>query len=315
MTNEIIRTVFLGSNWEAVPALEKLVNSANYNVVGVITKPDRPVGRSKTPTPNIVKETATRFEVPVFHTENDPENYEKALKIFHPDLLVVLSFGELIPAGFLSYPKYGAINIHFSLLPKYRGATPIQKSILNGDTKTGVTFVQMVEELDAGPILQQYEIEILPDDTNQSLREKLVRDSAELLIDVLDRWVTGKIKARPQDDDQATYCWKRDIAKENAMIDWERDDAETVGRMVRAYVPWPIAWTYTPQGERIKLYEVRIVPYSELAYDPSDRRLGEMFKEKNRLFVKTLDEDRLLEVLEIQRAGKRKLRGSEFNVQ
>ena len=316
MKANLTKVLFLGSNWEAVESLKTLHAAEGFDVVGVITKEDKPVGRKKEITPNIVKVEAQKLEIPVYHTLNQAARYDEAISKFQPDLVVVKSYGEIIPEAFLNTPKYGAINIHFSLLPKYRGAVPIQKAILNGDSKTGVTFVKMVKELDAGPILETYEEEILPTDTNQSLRERLVKRSSRLLPDVLRRWVAGEIKPTNQDDSQATYCWQKDIAKDNAQIDWTQHGALSIDRMVRAFIPWPVAWFLLPDGKRMKVFKAKVVEINEnFLTDESFEQLyqscsvGDLFKFQKRLFAKTLDNDKLIELLEVQKEGKTRVSG------
>ena len=243
LIKEPVKTLFLGTGWESVETLNALYEDSRFDIVGVITTPDKLVGRKQVSTPSDVKVYALENDIPVFHTEKKLELYKKALERFKPELVVCKAFGEIVPKEFLDYPKYGCINVHFSILPKYRGAVPIQKAILDGENVTGISIMQMSEGLDEGDVLETYEEEIMSDDTNLSLRQRLVQKSAEILGGVLERWVNGEITPMVQDSNLATYCWQKDISKENAEIDWKNQEPEYIERMIRAFIPWPIAWT------------------------------------------------------------------------
>jgi methionyl-tRNA formyltransferase len=252
-----IKTLFIGSNHEALETLQALNENPNFEIIGVITQPDKPVGRKKEVLETDIKKYCKEKNIVIYHTEGKAERYEEALSIFPSELNVCKSFGEVIPEFFLNFPKYNSINIHFSLLPKYRGAVPIQMAILNGDTTTGISIIKMSENLDAGDILAQFEEKIRRYDTNVTLRGRLVKKTAEVLPDVLMKWVKGEIQAKKQNESEATYCYKEDISKEKAKIDFERHTAIEIDRMVRALVPWPVAWT-TLNGKKTKIYSVKI---------------------------------------------------------
>jgi methionyl-tRNA formyltransferase len=166
-----IKTLFLGTGWQSLETLKALYNDRRFEIVGIITPSDKPVGRKHELTPSDVKKFGLENNIPVFHTEKQKEKYQEALDLFKPELIVCIAYGEIVPGFFLDYPKYKSINIHFSLLPKYRGAVPIQMAILKGEKVTGISIVQMVEKLDAGPVIKEYEEQILDTDTNQTLRE------------------------------------------------------------------------------------------------------------------------------------------------
>ncbi len=298
-----IKTLFLGSNYEALATLKALHESNDFEVVGVITQPDKPVGRKQELLPTEIKTYCIENNIPVFHTESQEERYKEALKLFNPELIVCKSFGEMIPGFFLEAPKYKAINIHFSLLPQYRGAVPIQMAILNGDKKTGISIVQMVEKLDAGPVLAQYEEDILPDDTNESLRKRLVQKTTEVITNILKDWVDGKIKAVEQDESKVTFCWKKDISKENAEIKWNEKASEEIDRMVRAFIPWPIAWCMLYE-KRTKIYKVALNKYEK------DLNPGEIAVNNKRLYIGTKDSS--IEILELQPDGKKLLNAVQY---
>jgi methionyl-tRNA formyltransferase len=252
-----VKTLFIGSNHEALETLQALNENPNFEIIGVITQPDKAVGRKKEIIETDIKKYCRENNLIIYHTEGKVERYQEALSIFPSELNVCKSFGEKIPEFFLNFPKYKSINIHFSLLPKYRGAVPIQMAILNGDTTTGISIIKMSADLDAGDILAQFEEKIRRYDTNVTLRGRLVKKTAEVLPDVLMKWIGGEIQTKKQNESEATYCYKEDISKEKAKIDFEKHTAVEIDRMVRALVPWPVAWT-TLNGKKTKIYSVKI---------------------------------------------------------
>ncbi|WKZ30788.1 MAG: methionyl-tRNA formyltransferase [Candidatus Dojkabacteria bacterium] len=304
-----IKTLFLGSNWEALTTLKTLHQDSRFEIVGVITQPDKPTGRKQEILPTEVKQYCLDNNIPVFHTEKDEAKYQEALDTFKPELLVCKSFGEIIPEFFLEAPKYKAINIHFSLLPKYRGAIPIQKAILEGDSKTGISIVRMVKELDAGEVLETFEEDILPTDTNQTLRERLVEKSSKVIGDILMKWVAGEIKPIPQDESKATFCWQKEISKDAAQINWSQHEPDYIEKMVRAMQPWPVAWSFFTEGRRMKIFKVEVI-------DNSDGQLqieaGDFYTKEERLFVGTKNPLKLIQILELQLEGKNRMSAAEF---
>lgn len=297
-----IKTLFLGSSWESLETLKTLKNDSRFEIVGVITAPDKPAGRKQVLTPTLVKQYATENNIPVFITQNESEKYKEALNTFHPELIVVKAFGEIIPKFFIDYPKYKAINVHFSILPKYRGAVPIQMAILNGEKETGVTYMLMSEGLDEGDILKISKEPILPEDTNQSLRERLVKLSALELPEVLISWIEGKIIPVKQDSSQATYCYQKDISKDKAQIDFKNMEAVYIDRFVRALIPWPVAWCIF-QNKRMKVLKAKV---SEITFD-GDKEYEVV---ERRLILKC--KTGYIELLEIQLEGKNPIQASEF---
>jgi methionyl-tRNA formyltransferase len=297
-----IRTLFLGSNHEALETLKALNENVDFKIVGVITQPDKAVGRKHEIIETEISKYCKGNNISVFHTQRDEEKYREALDLFKPELNVCKSFGEIIPGFFLEFPKYKSINIHFSLLPKYRGAVPIQMAILNGDEKTGLSIIKMTKELDNGDILAQFEEEIKSDDTNITLRERLVRKTAEILPEVLIKWVNGDIVLKKQDESLATYCWKEDIGKEKAKIDFEKHTAREIERMVRALVPWPVAWTVI-NGKKTKIFEVKI-------NEEKIVKSKEFLVENHSLFIGT--KEKAIEILKLQMEGKKEMEIKEF---
>jgi len=301
-----VKTIFLGSGWESVETLRVLHESEDFEVVCVITTVDRPVGRKQVMTPSDVKKYALENNIPVEHTESKKERYIEIANQYKPDIVVCKAFGEIVPKEFLEYPKYSCINIHFSILPKYRGAVPIQKAILDGEKETGISIMLMSEGLDEGDVLDIYKEEIKPDDTNISLRERLVKKSAKILLPVLREWIDGKIVPQKQDYSKATYCWQKDISKEKAEIKLDIHKPEYIERMVRAFLPWPVAWVRLPKSENKNLSEKIIKIYKAEVVDCKNiyNEVGKLFvKEENLLFT-TKDTDRCLRLIEFQIEGR-----------
>lgn len=236
-----LRAVFLGSPEFAVPSLDALVSDPEIDVPLVVTQPDRPSGRGKKVTPPPVKQPAQRHDIELYQPESlrDAAAVE-VLRKAEPDLLVVVAYGEILRKSVLELAPHGALNVHPSLLPKYRGAAPIPATILNGDTRTGVSIIKLVRRMDAGPILAQREIDVEPEETSKTLSEKLAGLAAEFLPVVCKAWASGELEAREQDESRASYT--REWSRADAEIDWSRP-VDEIERLVRAAQPWPVAWT------------------------------------------------------------------------
>lgn len=247
------RIVFMGTPAFAVPSLEQLAES--YDIVAVVTQPDRPAGRKQRPTAPPAKEAALARGLPVWQPPalRTPEAVAR-LRALAPDIIVVVAFGQILRANVLEVPPHGCLNVHGSLLPRYRGAAPVPAAILAGETKTGVTLMQMDEGMDTGPIIAQATCSIAPDDTTATLSERLALLGADLLVETLPPWLAGKIVPQLQDDSQATHCGL--IAKADGRLAWQLP-AEELARQVRAYFPWPAAFT-SWQGKSLKV--LRAVP-------------------------------------------------------
>ena len=308
-----MKTIFLGTAWESLETLKVLHKDPFFDVVCVITTPDKPVGRKQKLTPSEVKKYALKNDIPVVHTEKKKENYIKVLEEYKPEIAICKAFGEIIPKEFLDYPEYGCINIHFSVLPKYRGAVPIQKAILEGDKETGISIMLMSEGLDEGDILKIFKEEIREDDTNITLRQRLVKRTTEVLIPTLKDWIAGNITPVKQNGEEATYCWQKDISKENAEILWEEYEPEYIERMVRALIPWPVAWTTLPEtlqdslaGKRMKIFE------AELVNTEHNKTPGEVFFKDDMVLFATKDSEIALRVTSFQLEGKSKTNEKEF---
>ncbi|MBA1146750.1 methionyl-tRNA formyltransferase [Ectothiorhodospiraceae bacterium WFHF3C12] len=230
--------VYAGTPDFAVPALRRLIDEG-YDIVGVYTQPDRAAGRGRKPRPSPVKQLAEACGLPVFQPETFKDvSAQGELAGLEPDVMVVAAYGLLLPQPVLEMPRHGCINIHASLLPRWRGAAPIQRALLAGESETGVTLMQMEAGLDTGPMLEWRVCEIGEDDTAGDLHDRLAELGAQLLAESLPAILDGTIKPTPQNDADATYAPK--LSKDEAVVDWA-EDAEVICRRVRAFNPWPVA--------------------------------------------------------------------------
>ncbi|MCL5435707.1 MAG: methionyl-tRNA formyltransferase [Patescibacteria group bacterium] len=249
------RLIFFGSSLFGVPILSRL-HSDHWQILAVVTQPDRPKGRTLKLTPTPVKVCAKKLGLPVFAWENlkSAEVYNQ-LKGLNSDFAVVAAYGQLIPENVLSTCRKEFLNVHPSLLPRYRGPTPIQFALLNGEKTTGVSIIILDAQMDHGPILAQKPVAIEPDENYQSLHDRLSAAAADLTSECVRPWITGTLRTTSQDDRKATYT--KLLSREDGRIFWKKT-ADEIARQVRAYTPWPGAWS-TLSGERIKLLEVKAV--------------------------------------------------------
>lgn len=245
----------MGTPEFAVPTLQALLSHGEH-VVAVVTQPDRPKGRGRKLTPPPVKELALPAGLPVLQpTKIKTEAFLKEIKSFSPDLIVVTAYGRILPGSLLHLPPLGTINVHGSLLPKYRGAAPIQWAIINGETETGITIMQMDEGMDTGDILLPGALPVEPDDTAGTLAVKMAALGGKLLVEALDLLKTGKLKPSKQDDSLATLA--PPLSKEQGKIDWERSAAE-ISCLVRGLDPWPTAYT-SLDGKFLRLFKPKVI--------------------------------------------------------
>ena len=256
-----LRVAFAGTPDFSVPALEALVAS-KHTVVGVLTQPDRPKGRGRQITAGPVKAAALAHGIPVAQplTLKVPEGRAE-LGAWRPDVLVVVAYGLILPAAVLSIPRLGCVNIHGSLLPRWRGAAPIHRAILAGDSMTGVTIMLMDAGLDTGPMLLKREIPIGSVDTSGSLHDRLSALGATALLEALEGYAAGVLRPVPQPPEGVTYAAK--IEKSEALLDWRRDACE-LDRQVRAFNPWPIAETRL-DGEQLRVFGAAVVEEADSA--------------------------------------------------
>ena len=296
----MLRVVFMGTPEFAVPGLRALLQT--QQVVGVVTQPDKPAGRGRQLQFSAVKQTAVAADIPLYQPASlRPEAAVAPIRDWQPDIIVVAAFGQILRPHLLALPPHGCLNIHASLLPRWRGAAPIQRAILAGDSETGVCLMQMEAGLDTGPVYACRRTPINPEDTAATLHDRLAELSAELLIDHLDDIVAGRCLATPQDDSRATYAPM--IQKEDGQVDWPQP-AVQIDRQVRAMTPWPGAFSQW-QGRLLKLRQVRPLPDFAHSAPP-----GQVVEAGGQLVVMTGQGGVLL--LEVQLEGKRPLTAAEF---
>lgn len=294
--------LFFGTPDYAVPFLQGLIQ-ADMTPQAVFSQPDRPVGRKQTIEPTPIKTTARSYGVPVFQPEDirTPEWIEK-IKELSPDAIVVVAFGQIIPQEILDIPPKGCVNVHPSLLPRHRGASPLQETILQGDTTTAVTVMLMDAKMDHGPILAQKPVAVDKNETHESLREKTTVIGVPLLIDTLDKWFSGAIRHTPQDDSRATYT--RLLSRETGKLDWS-ENRETIDRKIRGLNPWPGVWCDF-NGKRLKIFASK-------KYEGTPKEQSSFYystNEGSHLFVAC--KDGLLELTDVQLEGKNRTSGSDF---
>lgn len=248
-----MKIIFFGTPREVIPVLENLIK--HYDVCAVITAPDQKSGRKQLLAPSPVKAFAQEKNIPVITPQQFNKLTIQQLQNLNSDLFVVAAYGKIIPSTILQLPKYGAINVHPSLLPKYRGPTPIQTALLNGNNTSGITFIEMDDKMDHGPILHQIPFTLEKTDTFAWLMQSKFAQAALILPHVIDDYVSGKIKPQPQEDSEATYT--KIITKQDGYVDLSILETLTpleLDRKIRAYYPWPTVWTKI----RSKNQEVRI---------------------------------------------------------
>lgn len=293
--------VFMGTPQAAAFSLEELLNGPNP-VVGVVTQPDRPAGRGQKKISSPVRKVAASHHIPVVTPEKlrDPAFFE-ILKSWAPQLIVIVAYGRILPRQVLELPPQGCLNVHYSLLPKYRGAAPVEWAIINGEEKSGITTMRLVEKMDAGPIFLQEELPIAPDETAASLESKLIPMGARLLLETIRRFQEGSVTAVPQREEEATFA--PILEKEHGEIDWTQP-AKAIERRVRGLYPWPSAYTYL--GRKIlKLYRATVILQAEAALP------GEVVQaDKGGFWVATGKE--ILSLEEVQLENKKRLPATEF---
>lgn len=299
-----MRVVFLGTPEFAVPSLEALLHGA-CEVCAVFTQPDRPAGRGQKPHAPAIKGIALGAQIPVFQPEKirSPEN-RPVMESLRPDFIVVVAYGQILPVWLLQLPRFGCINVHGSLLPRYRGAAPVAWAVLNGDATTGITTMLMDEHLDTGPMLLKREVEIAAAMTSGELASKLAMVGAELLIPSLEGVQTGALKPTPQDDARASLAPR--ITKEMAPILWNRD-AWSIHNQIRGLNPWPLAHVEY-RGQKLQILMSRPPDGSKM---PA-KEAGTFWGSTERGMKVTCAEGGVLEILEVQPAGRRRMSARDY---
>lgn len=299
-----MRIVFMGTPDFSVPTLETLVSS-RHEVVGVVTQPDKPKGRGKEIQMSPVKECALKHGIPVYQpVRAREESFVEEMRALNPDVMVVIAFGQILSQELLDLPKFGCVNIHASLLPKYRGASPIQWAVINGDEETGITTMQMAAGMDTGDILETAVIKLDPKETGGSLFDRLSLMGGDLILSTLDGLEKGTIKAVPQDDAQATYVKK--IPKSMGEIDWTMSAAE-IERLVRGLNPWPSAYTHW-NGKMLKIWEAEVLSQAE----GGEERAPSEVLEADHDTLKIQTGDGVLKITSLQLEGKKRMDVASF---
>ena len=311
----MLRIIYMGTPYFAVPAFNALVQGSapgvvlpeGYEIVTVVTRPDKPAGRGREIAFSPVKQAALSHGLPVWQ----PGSFKKqensaALAAYNADLYIVAAFGQILPQVVLDQPRYGTLNIHASLLPKYRGPDPIAEAILHGDSETGISIMLLNVGVDTGPVLLRRSVPLAEDETTGSLTLKLAEVGAQALLEVLPLWVAGKITPVPQDEQQASYT--RMLSKENGKISWDLSAIE-LARQIRAYMPWPGSYT-SWRGKLLKI----ITAYAVNCDSPRSGVPGTvcLYQEAEHQALAVITGAGLLVIKHLQLAGKRTMGAEEF---
>jgi methionyl-tRNA formyltransferase len=313
-TSSLLRIIYMGTPYFAVPALKTLIEGATpgailsegYEMATVITRPDKPSGRGREVVSSLVKQTALSYHIPVWQ----PGSFKKlensrALAAYKGDLYIVAAFGQILPPAVLDQPHYGTLNIHASLLPKYRGPDPIAEAILQGDSETGVSIMLLDAGVDTGPVLFRKRLPISPDDTTGSLTVKLAELGAQALCEALPLWIAGALAPEPQDASRATHTQM--LQKEDGKILWAKP-AAILARQVRAYLPWPGSYTFW-NGKMLKIISAHASP---LEVDHAEPGTVVLYEETGRPSLAVVTGEGLLTIKQLQLEGKRAMSADEF---
>ena len=299
-----LRIIFMGTAELSGASLEKLFGDKRYSVLAVVTQPDKPKGRDLKLTPSPLKVLAEKLNLPILQPlKARDEKFISELRELKPDLIVVVAYGQILPQTILDLPPFGCLNVHTSLLPKYRGAAPIQWAIADGEPETGVTIMKMDAGLDTGAILSTHRTPILPTDDSQILHDRLAQLGAELLIETISTFVAGRISPQAQPAEGSTYAAK--IKKEDGRIDWNLS-AQKIWNRLRAFTPWPGAFTFLKtelKPQLLKIWKVEVVGKSGIA--------GTILSADKTGIVVGCGEN-ALRILELQREGGKRLTAEQF---
>ncbi|MFD4815291.1 methionyl-tRNA formyltransferase [Peribacillus butanolivorans] len=296
------KIIFMGTPDFSVPVLKRILDEG-YDVIAVVTQPDRPVGRKKVLTPPPVKVEAEKQGIPVYQPEKirEKEDLEKIIAL-KPDLVVTAAFGQILPNELLEAPKYGCINVHASLLPELRGGAPIHYSILQGKEKTGITIMYMAEKLDAGDILTQAEVTIEEEDNVGTLHDKLSKVGSDLLAETLPKLINDELNVIKQDEDKATFA--PNIRRSEEKIDWSKT-GEDIYNHVRGLNPWPVAYTLLNESI-LKIWQANKLEHNNQAVP------GTIIDVRNDGFVVSTGNETAILVTELQPSGKKKMPAKDY---
>ena len=296
-----MKIVFMGTPHFAVGALQAIID-AGHEVVAVVTQPDKPKGRGKEMQSTPVKQCAIAANILVFQPKKiKNEESIEILRSYRADIFVVAAFGQILSKEILEMPRFGCINIHASLLPKYRGAAPIQWAIIDGERETGVTIMQMDAGIDTGDMLMKKVVPIANDETGESLDGKLMRAGAELIVEVLPKIEAGEITPVKQSEEDS--CYAKMLNKQLGSIDW-RSSAISIERLIRGLNPWPSAFTYL-NGKTLKIWEAEVV------FENTKEPAGTIINITKDSFTVSTGEGKL-RVMDVQLEGKKRMRAHDF---
>lgn len=300
-----MKIIFAGTPEFAVPTLQALINS-EHEVVAVYSQPDRPAGRGRKLKPSEVKQTALEFNIEVFQPETLKKlSAQQQLASLNADIMIVVAYGLMLPQIILDTPKYGCLNIHASILPRWRGAAPIQRAIEAGDPETGVTIMQMDIGLDTGDTLAMLTTEIKPTDSSQTLHDRLSKLGAKALLKTLSEITTDTLISIKQDESLVTYAHK--LSKTEALIDWSQD-AKTILRKVQSFNPWPVAFSQL-NSKPLRIWQAKTV--AAPIHNNSGRNLGQILAvNKTGIMVSTAQDNIIL--TNVQPTGKKSMPAYDF---
>lgn len=290
------KIIFFGTHNFAAAVLEQIINSGFFDIIKIISQPDKPVGRKQILQPTPVKLMAEKYNLPI----EQPKKLNDYVLSGEADLNIVCQYGLMIPKNILETAKRGSINIHTSLLPKYRGASPIQSALINGDKTAGITIMLMDEKMDHGPILTQTEVPVDNFDTYPTLSAKMAKIAPNLLITAIKGWLAGEITPTPQNEAQASYC--KLLTRSDGAVDWKKT-AREIYNLYRGSYPWPGIWT-TWQDKRLKLLEIK--PANDLSGVPAG-----IYAREGKLFGVCADNS-AVEIIQLQLEGRKPMSAAEF---
>jgi len=299
-----LKIIFAGTPEFSAVALNTLFDS-EHEIIAVYTQPDRPAGRGRKLTASPVKALAAAHDIPVYQPLSlKDEQAQQQLQSLQADVMVVVAYGLILPETVLQAPRHGCLNIHASILPRWRGAAPIQRAILAGDHESGVTIMQMDKGLDTGDMLNIKSCEITAEDTGSSLHDKLAGLGSIAILQTLGELAADRLQPQPQDDALATYAHKLD--KQEACIDWQQEDAAHIVRKIQAFNSWPVAYT-DYNGKSLRLWQARLQPLSQR----SDASLGQVVAESAE-GIDIIARGGVVRVLELQMPGKKRILVKDF---
>ncbi|MEC9375616.1 MAG: methionyl-tRNA formyltransferase [Pseudomonadota bacterium] len=303
--NKNCRIIFAGSSDFAVPALKSLL-SQSYKIVAVLTQPDRRAGRGRILKPNPVKDFADKRGLSVFHPVNlDDKKLQKSLASLNADLMIVAAYGLMVSEGILALPRLGCVNLHASILPRWRGASPIQAAILNGDSYSGVSLMQMDAGLDTGPLLSKVKLSILPEETGGELQNRLAKLASQLLMENIQDLISSSLEPIPQLSEHATYAGK--INKRDGLINWSQSAIE-IHHQILAYNPWPVAYTLF-EGKILRCWAATVIESDQTT---NSLLPGEVLVQSSKGILVATGEG-VISLIEVQLPGRKRLSALQFN--